>query len=159
MIYDKERFDLKFFDHELTRAKRNYQEIPAGNIIVKCSWPSFRKNGVEADMYEACRDDFGTAVLLASYEPFTSGHHCVTNVFYLPPFGSDLSQYFWKFAERDDKCVVASEPDYRNMVVTLLRDEGETFDYCTSAWDLCESLLHSMLGALSCGLTFLQLTS
>ncbi len=160
VIYNKERFELKFFDHVPTRAKRNYQKIPPGRMIAKISWLSFRKNGVEVDMYEyeGCRGDFGTPVLFASYEPFTSGYHCVTNVFYLPPFGSDLSDYFWKFAERDSKCVVASEPDYRNMVVALLRDEGETFDYCTSAWDLCESLLHSMLGALSCRLAFLQLT-
>lgn len=97
-------------------------------------------------MYDKCRTEFGTPTLFASYEPFTSKYHCITNSYFLPPPGSDLSAYFWNV---DKKSQAASEPDYRSLVITVTRDQGDTLDFATdSPWDLCECLCHSMLGTI-----------
>ncbi|KLO14766.1 hypothetical protein SCHPADRAFT_299202 [Schizopora paradoxa] len=138
-------YPLKFLDHEPSRKERNYLDIPSGDLVAKCSWPSYLRCGVEEKVYESCRGDFGTPTLYASYEPFTSNHHCMTNSFFLPPPGSNLSVYFFPIWNEE----TAREPDYRSLVVSLSRDRGKTIDNCESAWDLCIFLLHSMLGWLS----------
>ncbi len=39
-------------------------------------------------------------------------------------------------------------PDYRALVFSMLEDEGVSFEYCKDAEDLCECLVHSMLGTI-----------
>lgn len=148
-IYDLNRYPLKFMDHEPSRASRNYQVIPNDSLIAKCSWLSYLRNGIEGDAFAACRGDFGTPTLLASWEPFTKGFACITNVFLLPDPDELLPPCFYALATNGPYSVMANEPDYRNLVVTLFRDRGETLDVCADAEELCRCLLHSMLGAFS----------
>ncbi len=41
-----------------------------------------------------------------------------------------------------------SAPDYRALVISILEDEGVSFVYCKDAVDLCDCLVHSMLGTI-----------
>lgn len=155
-FYDSITFAIRFLDHVLLRIERVYLRIPRGKaLIAKCSWPSYLRNGIEAKAFRACRGDFGTPTLYASYEPFTPNHHCITNVFLLPDDETEnCGSFHWQFA-KGDKYNMATEPDYRNLVVTLFQDEGRTLEYCKSAWELCLCLLHAMLGTLSQCVAFL----
>ncbi len=42
----------------------------------------------------------------------------------------------------------ASAPDYRALVISILEDKGVSFIYCKDAVDLCDCLVHSMLGMI-----------
>lgn len=70
----------------------------------------------------------------------------MTNVYILPDPDDDFGVYFWAISTSDGYEIAAEEPDYCNLLITLFRDEGETLEFCVTAWDLCECVLHSMLG-------------
>ncbi|KLO14918.1 hypothetical protein SCHPADRAFT_996286 [Schizopora paradoxa] len=129
---------------------RVYRLIPRGrNPVVKCSWSTHHRNVIEARAFSACRGDFGAPVLFASYEPFTNNHLCTTNVYLLPDPGVISEACFRVITSRNDFAKHAEELHSRNFSVSLLRDEGKTLEFCESAWDLCECVLHAMLGYIA----------
>ncbi len=98
-------------------------------------------------MYDSCVGDFGTPDFLSSFQPCTSRGDVICNSIYLPPPGSDLEAYFWKYDNgSESKCEPAKEVDLRYEVIACMKSIGDTLEYCKSVWDLCECLLHSMLG-------------
>ncbi len=52
------------------------------------------------------------------------------------------------------------EPDRRALVISVLEDEGMSFEFCKDAEDLCDCLVHSMLGTVehSPSLSYCSLT-
>jgi len=46
------------------------------------------------------------------------------------------------------KAVKPPTPDYRALVISISEDEGVSFIYCKDAVDLCDCLVHSMLGMI-----------
>jgi len=100
-------------------------------------------------MYRACNGDYGTPDFISAHEPLTSRGDVYSNAIYLPPPGSNPESYFWKFAEKDALCIAATDVDVRNKVISFIKSIGNSLECCVSAWDLCECLLHSMLGWLS----------
>lgn len=98
-------------------------------------------------MYYGANGDYGTPVSLSAYEPMSSRGHVLSTSIYLPPPGSNLKDFFWKYYN-DDECKVADEVDYRNETVVHVQTIGDTLEYCTNPWELCVCLLHAMLGTL-----------
>ncbi len=137
---------IAFYDDVSTRDERDYGIFSPGDAIGKVAWPTLRRRGVEASMYRACNGDYGTPDFISAYEPLTSRGDVYSNAIYLPPPGSNLESYFWKFAEKDPHCTAATEVDVRNKAISFIKSIGDSLEYCVSAWDLCECLLHSMLG-------------
>jgi len=116
-------------------------------VVVKCSWPNVEKEKVEPNMYAACEDAFGAPKALMSFAACFPEGHPMCNSIFLPPEGEDLKNYHWNvfsYQEEDRPKVV----DCRTLWITVLVNEGQNLDECFDASDLCECLLHSMLGML-----------
>ncbi len=140
------QYECAFYDDVLTRDERAYGIFPPGDAIGKVAWATLPRRGVEESMYRACNGDYGTPDFISAHEPLTSRGDVYSNAIYLPPPGSNLESYFWKFAEKDALCIAATDVDVRNKVLSFIKSIGNSLECCVSAWDLCECLLHSMLG-------------
>ncbi|KAJ7751526.1 hypothetical protein DFH07DRAFT_1032410 [Mycena maculata] len=75
---------------------------------------------------------------------FNSGRPVSSALF--EPTENEKDTLHWAFSE-DNK--VSPNPDRRPMIVCFMEEEGMSLERCASAGDLCESILHALLGWLA----------
>ncbi|KAJ3873037.1 hypothetical protein F5051DRAFT_478640 [Lentinula edodes] len=98
-------------------------------------------------MFSACTGDFGSPDHIMSFEACYEDGSPVSNSVFLPSANDNLENVFWNLHVAKPP-LVYPKPDFRPLCFSLTRDEGETLENCTSAFELMECLLHSMLGWL-----------
>ena len=111
-------------------------------FVVKCSWPTQAKRKLEPALYQACAGQFGTPLHIVSFEACHKDKAPISNSIFLPPDAQ--SGKVWKVW--GNKSSDPTDPDMRSLWVSVLADEGCSLETCTEAWDLCECILHAMLG-------------
>lgn len=118
-------------------------------LVVKCSWPNSAKEDIEPSMYAACVNAFGTPQSLGSFVACYRDNQPMCNSIFLPPNGDDVNKYHWAvFNSREKSTPIPKAVEPRMLWITVLTDEGRSLDECSDALDLCECLLHSMIGRL-----------
>ncbi|KAJ3805956.1 hypothetical protein F5876DRAFT_81210 [Lentinula aff. lateritia] len=116
--------------------------------VLKGSWPQVAKRNLEARMFGACTGDFGSPDHIMSFEACYADGSPVSNSIFLPSANDSLENVFWNLHSAKPPPVYP-KPDFRSLCFSLTRDESETLENCTSAFELMECLLHSMLGWLN----------
>ncbi|KAJ3849117.1 hypothetical protein EV368DRAFT_47967 [Lentinula lateritia] len=115
--------------------------------VLKVSWPQAAKRNLEARMFSACTGDFGSPDHIMSFEACYEDGSPVSNSIFLSSANDNLENVFWNLHGAKPP-LVYPKTDFRSLSFGLTRDEGETLENCTSAFELMECLLHSMLGWL-----------
>ncbi len=136
--------------------------------ILKCTWSPLTKTTLEKEAYEACSGEFGTPQQLVWFEAPFREHHLMTNelfldggtAFALPKDPTSTTESALS-AERDEggstelreiaKTSVETKhsPDRRALIISAVADEGMNLENCIDGDDLCDCLLHAMLGMAS----------
>ncbi|KAJ3846094.1 hypothetical protein EV368DRAFT_89564 [Lentinula lateritia] len=146
-LYRFHNKDIKFtLPHwKLTSGNiQDWSEVKDGGVL-KGSWPQAAKRNLEARMFSACTGNFGSPDHIMSFEACYEDGSPVSNSIFLPSANDSLENVFWNFHGAKPPPVYP-KPDFRSLCFSLTRDEGETLENCTSAFELMECLLHSMLG-------------
>ncbi|KAJ4483014.1 hypothetical protein C8J55DRAFT_559832 [Lentinula edodes] len=125
---------------------QDWSEVKDGGVL-KGSWPQAAKRNLEARMFSACTGNFGSPDHIMSFEACYEDGSPVSNSIFLPSANDNLENVFWNLHGAKSP-LVYPKPDFRSLCFSLTRDEGETLENCTSAFELMECLLHSMLGWL-----------
>ncbi|KAJ3806094.1 hypothetical protein F5876DRAFT_69232 [Lentinula aff. lateritia] len=125
---------------------RDWSQVKDGAVL-KVSWPQAAKRNLEARMFSACTGNFGSPDHIMSFEACYEDGNPVSNSIFLPSANDNLEDVFWNLHGAKPP-LVYPKPDFRSLCFSLTRDEGETLENCTSAFELMECLLHSMLGWL-----------
>ncbi|KAJ3888429.1 hypothetical protein GG344DRAFT_67980 [Lentinula edodes] len=125
---------------------RDWSQVKDGTVL-KVSWPQAAKRNLEARMFSACTGDFGSPDHIISFEACHEDGSPVSNSIFLPSANDNLENVFWNLHGAKPPPVYP-KPDFRSLCFSLTRDEGETLENCTSAFELMECLLHSILGWL-----------
>ena len=134
-----------FVPHQYTIGSHHSDLKEGDGVVVKCSWPTKAKRAVEPNLYEACSGEFGTPSHLLSYEASYEKDFVMSNSIFLPH--ESRPGDIWKVWDLQPQIPQSPPaPDFRSLWVTVVQDEGVRLECCENAWDLCESVLHSMLG-------------
>ncbi|THU84726.1 hypothetical protein K435DRAFT_687003, partial [Dendrothele bispora CBS 962.96] len=117
-------------------------------LVVKFSWPSEQKRGLEPRIYEVSQSDFGTPIHLISFEVVSPNGSAWSNAHFLPTTSQISTARTGKLFDKK-KNAIEENPERRSMWATTFVGIGESLEECVSAWDLCECLLHASFGWLS----------
>jgi len=100
------------------------------------------KRELEANVYVKCHGEFGIPAHVMSFEVKTEGGWAFSNSYLFPRPGEENTSFQPLLGSKWER----EAPDFRSLWITIFEDEGVSLDHCTSAWDLCECLVHGMLG-------------
>ncbi|KAJ7856506.1 hypothetical protein B0H14DRAFT_3864980 [Mycena olivaceomarginata] len=99
----------------------------------------------ETAMASACSGLFGLPITQTWFQGcFKSGRPASSALF--EPTENEKDTLHWAFS-KDNK--VSPNPDRRPLIVCVMEEEGMSLERCASAGDLCESILHALLGWLA----------
>ncbi|KAI0744468.1 hypothetical protein C8Q76DRAFT_851494 [Earliella scabrosa] len=115
-------------------------------LVIKYSWATDAQRGLEAQVYKTCNGAFGTISHLYSFEACHPDGSPISNAIFLPPQDS-LQDHHWPLPSW--RQAPSTRDSDRRLCVSVFGEEGQSLEYCESAWDLCECILHCMLGWLS----------
>jgi hypothetical protein len=116
---------------------------------MKASWQPERKYHLEPEMFGRCQNAFGLPKLLKGGEARGTDGRVLSNRIFLPDDEEEIKKRFWPlFTFKKRKAEPPTMVDHRILTYTLTEDEGTTLAACKTPWELCESLLHAMLGWL-----------
>ncbi|KAK7002067.1 hypothetical protein R3P38DRAFT_2557356, partial [Favolaschia claudopus] len=116
------------------------------SCVVRVSSPKTSGPGPlnETAMASACSGLFGLPITQTWFQAcFKSGRPVSSALFEPTENGNDTSVH-WSFS-KDSK--VNPDPDRRPMIICIMKEEGMSLERCAGAEDLCESILHALLGA------------
>ncbi|KAF8831001.1 hypothetical protein HHX47_DHR1000155 [Lentinula edodes] len=116
---------------------QDWSEVKDGGVL-KGSWPQAAKRNLEARMFSACTGNFGSPDHIMSFEACYEDGSPVSNSIFLPSANDNLENVFWNLHGAKSP-LVYPKPDFRSLCFSLTRDEGETLENCTSAFELMES--------------------
>ncbi len=113
-------------------------------FVLKFSWPSSEKHGLEPAVYDVCSGKFGVPEHLLSFDVCWSNGAACSNSIFLPSKGSTtFAQHRWQHYDSSES---KNPPEYRTLVATATADEGRTLEHCQNALELAEGALHGQLG-------------
>ncbi|KAJ7507201.1 hypothetical protein B0H11DRAFT_194572 [Mycena galericulata] len=115
--------------------------------VVRISSPKTSGPGPlnEIAMASACSGLFGLPITQNWFQGcFRSGRPVSSALF--EPTNNEKDTLHWAFSKNNE---VSPNPDHRPMIVCVMEEEGMSLEQCTSAGDLCESILHALLGWLA----------
>ncbi|KAK6988837.1 hypothetical protein R3P38DRAFT_3442984 [Favolaschia claudopus] len=118
------------------------------SCVVRVSSPKTSGPGPlnETAMASACSGLFGLPITQTWFQAcFKSGRPVSSALFEPTENGNDTSVH-WSFS-KDSK--VNPDPDRRPMIICIMKEEGMSLERCAGAEDLCESILHALLGWLA----------
>ncbi|KAJ7883666.1 hypothetical protein B0H14DRAFT_3857259 [Mycena olivaceomarginata] len=119
----------------------------SATCVVRISSPTTSGPGPlnETAMASACSGLFGLPITQTWFQGcFKSGRPVSSALF--EPTENEKDTLHWAFS-KDNK--VSPNPDRRPMIVCVMEEEGMSLERCASAGDLCESILHALLGWLA----------
>ena len=119
---------------------------PSADCVVRVSSPMTSGPGPlnETTMASACSGLFGLPITQTWFQGcFKSGRPFFSVLF--EPTENEKDTLHWPVYS-DGK--VSPNPDRQPMIVCAMKEEGMTLEQCASAQDLCESILHALLGTL-----------
>ncbi|KAJ3515946.1 hypothetical protein NLJ89_g1437 [Agrocybe chaxingu] len=143
----KRENDIRYFEprgfassHETQDLRKEFQKP----LIVKISWQQDELKEVEPGMYKASNGRFGTVSHICSYEGTYEGGRPISNHVFLPR-EHEIKSAFWKLF-RDTPPTAA---ETRTMCYSFFSLEGHSLVEAKSSRELCEALIHGVLGWLS----------
>ncbi|KAF8204278.1 hypothetical protein K438DRAFT_2098551 [Mycena galopus ATCC 62051] len=115
--------------------------------IVRISSPTASGPGplTETTMASACSGLFGLPITKTWFQGcFKSGRPVSSSLF--EPLENEKDRYHWAMPQDLN---LSPMPDHRPMIVCVMQEEGKSLEECLSAEDLCDSILHALLGWLA----------
>ncbi|KAJ7479312.1 hypothetical protein B0H11DRAFT_2280857 [Mycena galericulata] len=115
--------------------------------VIRISSPTTSGPGPlnETAMASACSGLFGLPITQNWFQGcFRSGQPISSALF--EPTNNEKDTRHWAISKNNK---VSPNPDHRPMIVCVMEEEGMSLEQCTSAGDLCESILHALLGWLA----------
>ncbi|KAH8795200.1 hypothetical protein DL96DRAFT_1723412 [Flagelloscypha sp. PMI_526] len=116
--------------------------IPA-EFIVKMASPTRTQEGCEMQALSACSGLFGLPTLLLCFQAAFKSGRPVSNTFLFPVEDDRAACHWTPFGTS-----LPEADDVRPLIVIISLEEGVSLELCEDAWDLCECILHGLLGWL-----------
>ncbi|KAH8834186.1 hypothetical protein DL96DRAFT_484677 [Flagelloscypha sp. PMI_526] len=116
--------------------------IPA-EFIVKIASPSRTQEGCEMQALSACSGLFGLPTLLLCFQATFKSGRPVSNAFLFPVEDDRAACHLAPFSTS-----LPEADDVRPLIVIITVEEGVSLELCEDAWDICECILHGLLGWL-----------
>ncbi|KAJ7223091.1 hypothetical protein GGX14DRAFT_657162 [Mycena pura] len=120
---------------------------PSADCVVRISSPMTSGPGPlnETTMASACSGLFGLPITQTWFQGCFKSGRPVSSVLFEPTENEKDTLHWPVYSESK----VSPNPDRRPMIVCAMKEEGMTLEQCASAQDLCESILHALLGWLA----------
>ncbi|KAJ7232985.1 hypothetical protein B0H12DRAFT_1144545 [Mycena haematopus] len=96
-------------------------------------------------MASACSGLFGLPITLNWFQACYTSRRPVSSALF-EPTAHERDTSHWLISKG---YTASPKPDFRPMIVCVMQEEGMSLEQCASAEDLCESVLHALLGWLS----------
>ncbi|KAL0060319.1 hypothetical protein AAF712_012885 [Marasmius tenuissimus] len=121
------------------------------DAVGKFSWQSVVNGPIEPVLYANISGEFGVPCHIYSYQACDVDGAPTTNILFLPGKNEkDKEQSFmivpwdpWRVLGLKGKTI---EPDARFLWFTLVKDEGKSLEQCQNPQELCEAVVHALLG-------------
>lgn len=113
-------------------------------VICKTSWQTIPRMWRESDMLSQSKC-FGVAQHLCSYPLCHNSGEPVCNSIFLPKADDVEASYWHAYPE---SAITPPEPEHRYSMLTLSTPEGRSLVTARSSLELCEALIHGVLGMI-----------